>query len=138
MPAILTVGEKSPYLRGIKFRNRTMADDKSYDLTFLNKISGGDDNFILEMITTFKSVAPEYLRKANEYYNSGLIDALSKETHRFIPGVSFLGAKSLEEDLLLVEDFTKRNVNLERLPELLEKIQNKINLLLEDFNHDFH
>jgi len=115
-----------------------MADDKSYDLTFLNKISGGDNNFILEMISTFKTIAPEYIRKADEYYNSGLIDALSKETHRFIPGVSFLGAKSLEEDLLQIEDFTKRNVHLEQLPELLGKVQNKINILLEDFTHDFH
>ena len=110
---------------------------KSYDLSFLNKISGGDNNFIMEMISTFRNVAPEYLKKANDYYRSGAIDALSKETHRFIPGVSFLGAKNLEEDLLKIEDSTKRMVNLEQLPELLDSVENKIQELLEDFNQDF-
>ena len=114
-----------------------MPAGKSYDLSFLNKISGGDNSFILEMITTFRTVAPEYLRKADEYYNSGAIDALSKETHRFIPGVSFLGAKRLEDDLLQIEDITKRNENLEQLPGLLGSVEDKINELLEDFSHDF-
>ncbi|MBA7518179.1 hypothetical protein ES705_10246 [subsurface metagenome] len=68
-----------------------MSDKKIYDLSFLNKISGGDQNFIREMINTFKETAPEYLIKVRDCLKDNAIDALSKETHRFIPGVSFLG-----------------------------------------------
>ena len=39
--------------------------------------------------------------------------------------------------LLLIEDITKRNVDLGKLPGLLDSVENKIHELLEDFNQDF-
>ncbi len=115
-----------------------MQEEKLYDLSFLNKISGGDQNFIREMIVTFREVAPEYLEKAKSNLESDDIDALSKETHRFIPGVSFLGAKKLEEDLMKIEEYTKKSMNLELVPELIETVDIKIKSLLEDFDKDFN
>jgi HPt (histidine-containing phosphotransfer) domain-containing protein len=115
-----------------------MSEDKLYDLTFLNKISGGDESFIREMISTFREVAPEYLEKAEKYLNTNSIDSLSKETHRFIPGVSFLGAKILEEDLLKIEEFTKKEINLDQVPELLKSVKENVNNLLGAFNRDFN
>ncbi|MBN2522575.1 MAG: Hpt domain-containing protein [Bacteroidales bacterium] len=114
-----------------------MPEEKLYDLSFLNKISGGDKNFIHEMITTFKEVAPVYLEKARSNLESEAIDALSKETHRFIPGVSFLGAKKLEEDLMKIEEFTKKNENLNLVPALIDDVDIKIKKLIEDFDRDF-
>jgi len=114
-----------------------MAEDKLYDLSILNKISGGDESFILEMINTFKETAPEYLDKAGSLLEKQSIDSLSKETHRFIPGVSFLGAKDLEYDLMKIEEFTKKHNNLNELPQLLESVEQKINKLIASFNRDF-
>jgi hypothetical protein len=115
-----------------------MAEEKLYDLTFLNKISSGDANFIKEMITTFKEVAPEYLEKAGRYLSHDSIDALSKETHRFIPGVSFLGAKQLEEDLLKIEEYTKKCINLDEVPGLLKSVNEKVTSLIQAFDRDFN
>jgi hypothetical protein len=115
-----------------------MSVEKSYDLSFLNKISDGDEVFIREMITTFKQIAPEYIKKARSFHASGSIEALSKETHRIIPGVSFLGAKMLEEDLLKIEDFTKNKENLEQIPTLLDSVYLKINKLIEEFDRDYN
>ncbi len=114
-----------------------MAEDKLYDLSILNKISGGDESFILEMINTFKETAPEYLEKARSLLEKQSIDSLSKETHRFIPGVSFLGAKDLEYELMKIEDFTKKHENLDELPELLETVGQKIDKLIASFIRDF-
>jgi HPt (histidine-containing phosphotransfer) domain-containing protein len=114
-----------------------MPDQKSYDLSFLNRISGGDEDFIREMISTFRQIAPEYISKVRQLHSSGSIDVLSKETHRFIPGVSFLGAKRLEEDLLKIEEFTKKKVSLEEIPELIESVNSKISILISEFDRDF-
>jgi len=115
-----------------------MPEEKLYDLSFLNKISGGDENFIREMIETFREVAPAYLEKARNYLGSNNIEALSKETHRFIPGVSFLGAKKLEQDLMQIEEYTKKDMNLDLVPELIDTVNSKIQSLLEDFDRDFN
>lgn len=114
-----------------------MAEEKLYDLSILNRISGGDKSFILEMINTFKETAPEYLQKAKSLLAKQSIDSLSKETHRFIPGVSFLGAKDLEYDLMRIEEYTKKSENLDKLPELLKTVDRKINELIACFIHDF-
>jgi HPt (histidine-containing phosphotransfer) domain-containing protein len=114
-----------------------MAEEKLYDLSVLNKISGGDQSFIREMINTFKETAPEYLEKAKSLLAKQSIDSLSKETHRFIPGVSFLGAKDLEYDLMKIEDYTKKHENLDQVPELLETVDRKIDELIACFIRDF-
>ncbi len=115
-----------------------MPEEKLYDLSFLNKISDGDKSFIREMINTFKEVAPAYLDKARSNLECEAIDALSKETHRFIPGVSFLGAKKLEEDLMKIEEFTKKNENLDLVPALIDNVDFKIKKLIESFDRDFN
>lgn len=115
-----------------------MIEDKMYDLAFLNKISGGDPVFIREMISTFKEVAPEYLVKAKELISKLDIDTLSKETHRIIPGISFLGAKQIEADLMLIEDYTKKGENLELVPALIDRVDEKINKLIQIFDRDFN
>lgn len=114
-----------------------MEEQKLYDLTFLNKISGGDQSFIREMISTFKEIAPEYLMKARQLLDENSIDALSKETHKIIPGISFLGAKELEADLMQIEEYTKKNENLTAVPGLLESVNDKINRLIKTFDVDF-
>jgi HPt (histidine-containing phosphotransfer) domain-containing protein len=114
-----------------------MNEERHYDLSFLNKISGGDESFILEMVTTFSEVAPDYLAKAKKYLEEKKYLPLSKETHRFIPGVSFLGIKNLEEELLKIEDYSKRNVQLDDIPQLLSKVEEIVLTLLSEFNTDF-
>lgn len=114
-----------------------MSEEKLYNLEFLNKISGGDPVFINEMISTFKEIAPEYLVKAKQLYADNNIEALSKETHRLIPGISFLGAKQIEADLMLIEEYTKKNENLDHIPELIDSVDEKINKLIQIFDRDF-
>lgn len=114
-----------------------MGKQKLYDLSFLNKVSNGDMSFIKEMISTFRQVAPEYISKSKDMFAGNLIEQLSRETHRFIPGVSFLGAKTLEEDLMKLEDNTKLLKNMEEIPALLDSVHGKIERLLQEFDEDF-
>ncbi len=115
-----------------------MSEEKLYDLAFLNKISDSDPVFIREMISTFKEVAPEYLLKAKKLLNDQDIDALSKETHRLIPGISFLGAKQIEADLMLIEEYTKKNENLDLIQALIDSVDEKITRLIQIFDQDFN
>jgi hypothetical protein len=114
-----------------------MDNGKSYNLSFLKRIAGEDENFILEMIATFKTTSAEYIDKAENYYSNQKLDALSKETHRFIPGVAFLGLKSMEEDLLKIEDYSKRKVNTYDIPKLMDEVRSKIAHVIDEFNVDF-
>lgn len=111
--------------------------EQKFDLAFLNKISGGDENFIKEMITTFKELAPEYVEKATLYLENADYDSLSREAHKFLPGVSFLGIKYLEEDIALIEEYAKKHINIEELGSLLQSSIKKIDEIIESFNKEF-
>ena len=114
-----------------------MNTEKLYDMSFLQKVSGGDEDFILEMIQTFREVGPEYIEKAQSLLAKGDYSALSKETHRIIPGVSFLGAKSLEKYLMHIEENTKKMINMEDVPSLVEKSCTIIVQLIDELETDF-
>lgn len=116
-----------------------MSDSNAkFDLSFLNKISGGDRNFIIEMINTFKEMTPEFIENSRIYLSKENYQALSREAHKFIPGVAFLGMKDLEKDLALVEEYSKKEENTERLELLLEKSITEILAVIDAFNKEFN
>ncbi|MBN1952294.1 MAG: Hpt domain-containing protein [Bacteroidales bacterium] len=114
-----------------------MDNGNLYDMAFLNRVSGGDTAFIREMINTFMEVAPVYVQKARTFLQEENIDALARETHRIIPGVTFVGAKSLEAELMLIEEYAKKKSHLEQLPALIDTCDDLITRLIEAFTHDF-
>jgi len=109
-----------------------------YDLSFLNKISNGDQDFILDMIQTFKKIAPVSIRKMKAFLEEKKYDSLSREAHRLIPGISFLGVKWIEDNLMKIEDYSKRMENITQLQSLLLLAEEDINQLIFQFNKDFN
>ena len=79
-----------------------MNDTRSYNLSFLQRISDNDESFIIDMIKTFKSNVKNFLDKTDKYFEENDFTGISNETHRFIPGTSFLGAKDLEALLIKI------------------------------------
>lgn len=111
-------------------------EQAKFDLTFLNKISGGDKNFIKEMVTTFKELVPEFISNSKQYLDEQNYEALSREAHKFLPGVSFLGIKHLEKDLCLVEEYAKKKINLDEIPGLVAKSFEEINDIIDIFDRE--
>lgn len=111
--------------------------NQKFDLTFLNKISGGDKEFIKEMISTFMEMTPEFVVNAQNHFSNKDYQALSREAHKYIPGVSFLGIKDLEKDLAFLEEYSKKEINLEEIPILLNDALTKIDDIIETFGNEF-
>lgn len=113
-------------------------EEKLYNLDFLNKVSNGDKAFIDEMMNTFIETSSDYLTLAKEQLKEQKFEALGKETHKFIPGVTFLGLKQLEDRLLLIEDYCKKSENLEEVPLLLSGAEEIIRKVTLQFKQDFN
>lgn len=112
--------------------------DKKYDLSFLKRISDEDQSFIIDMLETFRSTAPVIINKMVMYLEQKRYEALSREAHRFIPGVSFLGVKDLEKDLIEIEGFSKNLENLDSLPLLMDRVKDNVSQLIQCFIEDFN
>jgi HPt (histidine-containing phosphotransfer) domain-containing protein len=109
-----------------------------YDLTMLRKLSDNDENFILDMLLTFKKTAPPVVDRMEEYMTQFKLEAVGREAHKLIPGVSFLGAKELESILKVIEESCKTGRNKEQMPALILQVKTIVNELISEFETDFH
>ena len=109
-----------------------------FDLSFLKKLSGGDNDFILEMINTFKEMTPEFVSNSKKYLDADDYQSLSREVHKYITGVSFLGIKELEKNLLLIEEYSKKEENIDQLERLLIESFRQIDDIIATFNKEFN
>ncbi len=111
---------------------------KKYDLSFLKRISNEDQAFIIDMLETFRNTAPGIVDKMELYARQQKYEALGREAHRFIPGVTFLGVKDLEKDLIDIEESAKNLENLENMQDLLHRVRNNVESLIQSFIDDFN
>jgi len=110
----------------------------NYDLTMLRKLSDNDENFILDMLQTFKRTVPPVVARMEEYMIHHKLEAMGREAHKLIPGVSFLGAKDLEDILKIIEETGKSGENKEELPKLVARAKTIVEELITAFETDFH
>jgi HPt (histidine-containing phosphotransfer) domain-containing protein len=109
-----------------------------YDLTMLRKLSDNDENFILDMLQTFKKTAPPVVVRMEEYIAQNKTEAVGREAHKLIPGVSFLGAKELEAILKIIEENGKTGENKEQMEALILQVKTIVNELISEFETDFN
>jgi HPt (histidine-containing phosphotransfer) domain-containing protein len=110
----------------------------NYDLTMLRKLSDNDENFIIDMLQTFKKTAPPVIARMEEYMSQFKMEAVGREAHKLIPGVSFLGAKELESILKTIEENCKTGQQKEQMPALVLQVKSIVNKLISEFEADFH
>lgn len=108
-----------------------------YDLTTLRKLSDNDETFIIDMLQTYKRTTPPALERMQEYLTDQKIEAIGREAHKMIPGVSFLGAKQLQDVLVKIEETAKSGVGVENMPELVAEAIRQSNELIVCFENDF-
>ena len=111
--------------------------EPKYDLSLLKKLSNNDEVFIVDMLNTFKRTAGPIIERMEHLIAVKRFDALGREAHKFIPGVSFLGIKYLESDLLKIEENAKTGNDLDKMEELVSQVKTKVKELIDAFEQDF-
>ena len=108
-----------------------------YDLSTLQKLSDNDEAFIIDMLQTFKRTTPPILQRMDEYVSLQKTEAVGREAHKMIPGVSFLGARQLQDVLVKIEETAKSGEGLDQMPSLVADAIHMSNELIACFENDF-
>ncbi len=112
--------------------------EPKYDLSLLKRLSNNDEAFIVDMLSTFRRTAGPIIERMENLIAGKRYEALGREAHKFIPGVSFLGIKYLESDLLAIEENAKKGTDLDKMEELVGRVKVKVKELIEAFEQDFN
>jgi HPt (histidine-containing phosphotransfer) domain-containing protein len=109
-----------------------------YDLSMLRKLTNNDLTFIVDMLQTFKRTAPPALDRMKDYVSRNKFEEVGREAHKLIPGVSFLGAKKLQDVLVIIEESAKKTDNHSKIPALVLEATDDTNELISCFENDFN
>ncbi|MBN1158636.1 MAG: Hpt domain-containing protein [Bacteroidales bacterium] len=109
-----------------------------YDLHALKKLAGDDERFIIDMLLTFKRTAPPIMDRMEKYDSQQKYEALGREAHKLIPGVSFLGAADLKNELIKIEEGVKNIEEHHNIHSYVVHARKYVDQLTDAFERDFN
>jgi len=86
------------------------------DLTYLNEISGGDEEFIVDMIETFLEETPKDVDDMKTQLEGQNWSELGKVAHKLKSSIKMFGFETLKNQVLFLEQSGKSGDNIDVLP----------------------
>ncbi len=102
--------------------------DKVYDLSQLEELAGGSQEFVMSMVETFLEHTPGQLEELKAAFNSGDLSAMGGVAHKIKPNIDLFGVSSIKEEIRLVESLGKEQVNAPELSSKIDKIDSVLQL----------
>jgi len=107
-------------------------DYKFINLSYLNEISNGNNNFMLELIELLFEQLPEYQIKMNEYYNQKDWNNLGRIAHKAKSAIIMVGMEELALELKKLEENAKEGKNIGDYQEIIVKFVNISNAAIKE------
>lgn len=108
------------------------------DLTFLNDLSGCDNDFIVEILDMFKDSAPQVMIDLNNFLEQKDYTAFRGVAHKFKSSVSVFGDPDLtalvcktERTALEAPDYNELRLLTDRLTDIVQDLLNQVKGELE-------
>jgi PAS domain S-box-containing protein len=92
-------------------------DLEHIDLSYLKKVSGGNQEFINDMINTFIDAMPKAIDEIRANVNSKEWDGLARSVHKIKPSLTMMGLTRARDTGALIEESAKERNSIETLPE---------------------
>ncbi len=95
--------------------------EKLYDLSFVNEMAGGNQEFVNQLLELFVQTVPESIELINKHYEAQDFEALGKEAHKLKSTISTVKIPSFIDKIKEIEHIGKTEEGLSRLPQLIEE-----------------
>lgn len=107
-------------------------NDEVINLQHLEELSGGNPDFIVEMINVFLNDTPPELSLMLQALEEKDWPRVKGIVHKIKPSIAFMGIKKLEATIFDTEQFASQNKNLEQVPDLVREIDKICNKAFEE------
>ena len=93
------------------------------DLNYLNQLSEGDDEFSISMLSYFLENAPAVIADLKQFYAGKDWKNLRNVAHKFKPQLTFMGIKSVFNEVETIEQNAASEKNTDQIPSLIDKTE---------------
>ena len=104
------------------------------DLSYLQEMSGGNRELVIEMINIFKSQVVEFASDMEEHLKRNEFELLGKLAHKAKSSVSIMGLNDLAKDLKTLENLAKEGKDPELYPGLVHNFKHTTSEAIEELN----
>ncbi len=106
------------------------------NLSYLKRISDGNDTFVIEMIEMFLNKTPLAIDQMKECFKENKWEELGKIAHRIKPSFAYVGLQDLQTTLTKIESCAENKGDKKAVNELLNQVQNNTNNAFEQLRKE--
>ena len=103
--------------------NKSQNSESLIDLEYLEQLSEGDNDFTISMLSYFIDNTPGVIAEMKQYYKEKDFKALRNVAHKFKPQLTFMGVKSIFQDVENMEQYANTGTNTEAIPQLIQRTE---------------
>ncbi|MGB0403430.1 MAG: Hpt domain-containing protein [Salibacteraceae bacterium] len=107
-----------------------------YDLTELREMSDNDEEFVQEMIHAFLKNNKDYLNTLNEGLAAKDWKVVKFNAHKIKPSILLFKITSLKQVILDINEFAGNEINLDKVPNLVEKLNEGLSLVFNKISEE--
>ncbi len=93
------------------------------DLDYLEQLSEGDDDFTISMLSYFLDNTPGVINDMKEFYKDKDWKSLRNVAHKFKPQLTFMGIKSVFNEVETIEQNSANETRTDDIPELINIVE---------------
>jgi len=106
--------------------NMIPGNSRLYDLSMVQSVSGGDENFIKKMVALFIETVPQNMQDLKNALNEENWDQVGKTAHKLKSTIDSMGIKSIRQEIRTVEANARQKEGLDVVPGLVATVDNVI------------
>ena len=106
--------------------NMSSANQRLYDLSMVQSVSGGDEGFIKKMVALFIETVPQNIQDLKNALQAENWEQVGKTAHKLKSTIDSMGIKSIRQEIRAVESNAKQMESLADVPGLVDTIDNTI------------
>ncbi len=111
--------------------NMSSGNQRLYDLTMVQSVSGGDEGFIKKMVALFIETVPQNMQDLKTALRAENWEQVGKTAHKLKSTIDSMGIKSIRQEIRTVEANAKQMESLAEVPGLVDQIDRVINACIE-------
>jgi hypothetical protein len=109
-----------------------------YNLAKVYAISENDDDFVLQIATLFVSEIPSDLMQVKEGINLKDYKLAYSHAHKIKPTLDLLGMSVAFEEILCIEDWTRKEGKRSEIKETYKDLESRIEKAVKEIKKDFN
>jgi len=103
-----------------------------YNLDYLRSVSGGNEEFIREMVLTFTQTIPAVLEEMKKALENEDWEKLARMAHQIKPSFTLMGLNPLRSSILFIEENSKYSTKLDELPQVVTEFVRQCKIVLPE------